>query len=993
MSENLDIKGYVERLEQGSGFVRVSGWLAWSDWSPVVGGVNIRIGDIPAFRIDTLNYRRDLELQGVVGGLCELSAVVRHDGLVSEATHVYASVGSGQEHLLPILGGANRVFRPEGGFFEVSRKRISGWVFDPLNWINGSSPSIVVDNEFHIPFQSSMETASVSIAVIGDFGKPCEQYNKLQFSLEPNLTKQKTKKDYSKSARNDDEPYSVSLVSSDHEVSRESSLVDSAAETFAEQLSATPNGVAISLQPMKTDSDPRQLAVESAPTATAEMAIPTSHLLTGTATSYDLEKLKLVITKERLFDSTWYARRYKITATAEDDLLDDFLLKGVNEGRNPNALFDSDFYKNSYMTTNQGDTSPFFHYLTIGDKNQHWPHPLIDAPFVSGQLEKRNIVGGILGTLLHKCVALLLDPHPIFSVRYYINKYPEIRRHRVHPVIHFIEKGDAEQRSPHPLFWPDYFIAQAGLADHHGNYLSDYLRNERYFKVDPNPFFDVEDYQNRYPDLKGQNRNFLYHYLRFGQYEERSPNKAIDLDWMSREYAQQLRITNLDPLSFLLTQNSSYLRPNTRNQALARTAKVTPQLNNDQSPLVDRIASLKKRRFKLLLVSHNLKVQGAQTSLFELAVGMKRKFGHEVHILAPDKGPMQERYRAEGVPVHTYALPVAGLADELAYTQLLVRFESQIADLNPDIVHGNTIQSYHALAIASRCHMPTVWNIRESEDPGSHGANFHPNAGRLLGEAIAGSHQFAFVSEVTKELWRKAHPQISATTINNGIDYNRLNLDFRNGHRKACRAAYQIKDDDIVLLSVGTWTERKGQRDAVQALAKIDRRLWPTVRLVLVGANESPYGKQVLDDIQGLPKALRNRISVYGETAGLAERVRVLQAYAAADIFVFTSLIESYPRVINEAMFYALPIVATPCFGVIEQLEENISCKFYDFGNTSQLAAILQQMIVDRDLRRTLGLAARYGAFHKVMQYEEMLDGYNSIYNNLVTSAISMEKT
>src|SRR5205085_3625722 len=115
-------------------------------------------------------------------------------------------------------------------------------------------------------------------------------------------------------------------------------------------------------------------------------------------------------------------------------------------------------------------------------------------------------------------------------------------------------------------------------------------------------------------------------------------------------------------------------------------------------------------------------------------------------------------------------------------------------------------------------------------------------------------------------------------------------------------------------------------------------------------------------EIAKCPAALRERIVVVAETTGLADRGRVLLGYAAADVFVFTSRIESYPRVINEAMFSGLPIVTTPCFGVLEQVEPDQSARFYDMGASEKLKTILQELICDPGMREALGSAARHRA-------------------------------
>ena len=164
-----------------------------------------------------------------------------------------------------------------------------------------------------------------------------------------------------------------------------------------------------------------------------------------------------------------------------------------------------------------------------------------------------------------------------------------------------------------------------------------------------------------------------------------------------------------------------------------------------------------------------------------------------------------------------------------------------------------------------------------------------------------------------------------------------------------------VNTGEVLIYNVGTWTARKGQQDIVEAMRRVDRRLWPRVRILLIGRNQSEYGKSVQDSIEQLPLALRERFIIRDETVSVAGRSLVLGAYAAADIFAFTSRIESYPRVINEALYFGMPIISTPCFGVAEQLQPDVTGLFYDPDDTAQLARHIERLVSDRRGRRELG--------------------------------------
>jgi glycosyltransferase involved in cell wall biosynthesis len=256
-----------------------------------------------------------------------------------------------------------------------------------------------------------------------------------------------------------------------------------------------------------------------------------------------------------------------------------------------------------------------------------------------------------------------------------------------------------------------------------------------------------------------------------------------------------------------------------------------------------------------------------------------------------------------------------------------------------------------------------------------------------LRSAIENVKHFIFVSESTRKIWTARFPNISASTINNGIDYSGLVRAFRHVNREAARVAYCIQPQHVTLLNVGTWTERKGQLDIVRAVQRIDRRLWPRLKVLLIGANNSEYGLKMRAEIANSPAALRERMIVVEETTGLADRTRVMLGYAAADVFVFTSRVESYPRVVNEAMFAGLPIVTTPCFGVVEQVERDQSARFYDMGATEELETILKELICDAELRKRLGSAARHRALYDVTQYGDMIKKYLNVYDGVTATS------
>jgi glycosyltransferase involved in cell wall biosynthesis len=133
-----------------------------------------------------------------------------------------------------------------------------------------------------------------------------------------------------------------------------------------------------------------------------------------------------------------------------------------------------------------------------------------------------------------------------------------------------------------------------------------------------------------------------------------------------------------------------------------------------------------------------------------------------------------------------------------------------------------------------------------------------------------------------------------------------------------------------------------------------------------------------------LPSALAARLKVVEETAAAGERLKALAAYRAADVFLMTSRIESYPRVVNEALFFGMPVISTRCFGTVEQITEDDNGLFYEAGDDAALASRMSYLLSDSTRRAELARNARYSAHHKVMQYGQMIELYQRCYGQLL---------
>ena len=145
------------------------------------------------------------------------------------------------------------------------------------------------------------------------------------------------------------------------------------------------------------------------------------------------------------------------------------------------------------------------------------------------------------------------------------------------------------------------------------------------------------------------------------------------------------------------------------------------------------------------------------------------------------------------------------------------------------------------------------------------------------------------------------------------------------------------------LISVGRFSYPKDFATLVDALA----RLAAPHRALLVG--DGPCRASIAADTR------RRGIDV--TFAG--GRVDVPALLAAADVFVLSSRSEGLPLSVLEAMAAALPVVATRVGGIPEVVVDGETGILVDAGDAAGLAAALERLLADAELRARLGRAGR----------------------------------
>lgn len=395
-------------------------------------------------------------------------------------------------------------------------------------------------------------------------------------------------------------------------------------------------------------------------------------------------------------------------------------------------------------------------------------------------------------------------------------------------------------------------------------------------------------------------------------------------------------------------------------------------LENERFDILPRASYLRfpSQPMRALMIAFNLNLEGAPYSQYELTVGLKNMGVIDPVVYCPEDGPLRELYEKAGIEVIVRPHPLLGVFSIESYENSISLFAEMIRMLSVEIVYGNTLQTFYAIDAAKSLDLPSIWNPRESEPWQTYFSHYGEKIAIKALHCFTYPYKVIFVSDATRNGCESLNSSNNFVTIHNGLETRRAENEWEANPRQEIRVELDIGENEIVVLLLGTVCERKGQIDLVNAIKKLQlSESLSQLRFYIVGDRKSAYSAQLHRAIESLPEIIRERVTVVEETKKAAKY------FSAADIFVCSSRVESYPRVILEAMYYRLPIITTPVFGISEQLTNGTSTLFYQPGDVDQLAEYIDRLATDVNLREQLAKYAKL-RFEYLTNYEEMLGKY-----------------
>lgn len=369
----------------------------------------------------------------------------------------------------------------------------------------------------------------------------------------------------------------------------------------------------------------------------------------------------------------------------------------------------------------------------------------------------------------------------------------------------------------------------------------------------------------------------------------------------------------------------------------------------ENSPaLPEQEANSRPRRIALFVEPSPFSYVSGYKNRFQNFIKYLREMGDEVMVVTTHEGLPEEFYGAKLIGSKSFPLPwYRNVPMSLALSPRII---SAVARFKPDIIHASSpgIMVFGALIIAKLLSVPIVMSYH------THIPVYIPRYTFswlvkpmwLVLKFLHRAADLTLVPSVAIANDLEAERVTAANRIrlwNKGVDSESFHPRFRS-HEMRLRLSNGEPERPLIV-HVG----RLGVEKNLDFLKRVMDRL-PEARIAFIG--DGPYRAELEQIFEGMPAIF----------TGMLLGEELSQAYASGDIFVMPSESETLGFVVLEAMSSGLPVLAARAGGIPDIISEDQQGKtgyLYNPGDLDDCLSKLEPLLHDRELRETIGKAAR----------------------------------
>lgn len=340
-------------------------------------------------------------------------------------------------------------------------------------------------------------------------------------------------------------------------------------------------------------------------------------------------------------------------------------------------------------------------------------------------------------------------------------------------------------------------------------------------------------------------------------------------------------------------------------------------------------------------------VSGVVNSIDLIRKGLLRR-GHKVFLFAPE----YRGYREEHSGVWRFrSLSLTRRVDFPLPIPFSTRIFRLIPRLRLDVIHTHHpfLLGNVGVYFARKLGLPVVYTFHTQLEQYAHYVPLHQDFVRFMARNSVADYmrkvdRVICPSPSVRALLDEYGVERPVHVLENAVDTSA----FRNAEGEALRRRLGIAPGRVVCLYAGRLGREKNLAFLLRAFSAVHRKD-PRAMLMLVGDGPERESLQALARELGLAEQVL--------FAGRIDYRRIPQYYAAADLFVMTSVTEVKPLAILEAMASGLPVVAVAASGSQDTVTHGrdgllSSCCEEEY------ARVLSRAVGDEALRRRLGARA-----------------------------------
>lgn len=341
---------------------------------------------------------------------------------------------------------------------------------------------------------------------------------------------------------------------------------------------------------------------------------------------------------------------------------------------------------------------------------------------------------------------------------------------------------------------------------------------------------------------------------------------------------------------------------------------------------------------RVLYITNNAKMYGANLCLFEMVTDLKARYGVEPIILVKEKGDLTEKLEREGITCICIPFANALLNREVGYVKNLYWYVRDVLcpaykigkklkkEEHIDIIHSGTSVIDIGFFLSQKLNTPHIWHIRETDEQYDFKFLLPNTILRIMYRKAAAV--VAISKFVSDKFQQKVGNIERAKVVYDGIyadQYFSYNVKkFHVGNR-------------VKFCIVGLVYKNKNQYKVLQACNELSRRGIDNYELYIVGDGEK-------EEIEKL-KSYVDLNNMQDNVFFLGYRTDIDEILRTMDVGIMASKMEGFGRVTIEYMTHYMPVIASESGANIELVKGMETGLIYGIDDEIEMANHMQYFI------------------------------------------------